>query len=213
VPQVLQFGVAEKIAVRNAPRRRHAGQASAVGRCRGGGRILLRSAPERVLSVHRSLRSGPVGGGQTACQLRRVAAGPGGQGPGLPPRQLGAGHADGGRLSGNDRCVIAVRHGRRQRTVDQAGRLLQGRSDNIRVTASLPSRSCRSGGAAAGALRPVKFSARRRWCGRKPQRPDRGRHNNIIPTRLKGSIFVHHRRLIPEYRTVKSCRRVRRELQ
>jgi len=135
VLQVLQFGVAEEVAVRDAPRRRHPGQTAAVGRCRGGGRILLRPTLERVVPVHRSFWSvGPDGGWQTADQLWSVAAGPGGQGPGLPASQFGAGHADGSRLSGDDGRVIAVRHGRCQRTVDQVGGLLQGRCDNVRVT-------------------------------------------------------------------------------
>jgi len=111
VLQVLQFGVTEKVAVRDAPRRRHPGQAAAVGSCRGGRRILLRPAPERVVPVHRSFRPGPVCGWQTADQLWSVASGSGGQGPGLPASQLGAGHADGGRLAGDDGRVIAVRYG------------------------------------------------------------------------------------------------------
>lgn len=110
--QVLQFGVAKEVAVRDAPRRRHPCQTAAVGRCGGGGRILLRSAPECVVPVHRSFRSvGPVGDWQTNDQLWSVATGPGSQGPGLPASQFGAGHADGGRLFGDDGCVIAVRHG------------------------------------------------------------------------------------------------------
>jgi len=132
---MLQFGVTEKVAVRDASRRWHAGQAASVGSCRGRGRILLRSAFKRVVPVHRSFRPRTVGGWQTADdQLRSIVAGPGGQGPGLPASQFGAGHADGGRLSGDDGRVIAVRHGRCQRTVDQVGRLLQGRRDNVRVT-------------------------------------------------------------------------------
>lgn len=137
--QVLQFGVAEEVEVRDAPRRWHPGQKAAVRRCRGGGRILLRPAPERVVPVHRSFRSvGPDGSWQTADQLWSVAAGPGGQGPWLPSSQFGAGHADGGRLSGDDSRVITVRHGRCQRTVDQVGRLLQGRCHNVRVTHVTP---------------------------------------------------------------------------
>jgi len=131
---MLQFGVAEKVAVRDAPRRWHTGQAAAVGRCRGRRRILLRPTLKRVVPVHWSFRPRPVGGWKTADQLRSIIAGPCGQGPGLSASQFGAGHADGGRLSGDDGRVIAVRHGRCQRTVDQVGRLLQGRRDNVRVT-------------------------------------------------------------------------------
>jgi len=112
---VLQSGVAEEVEVRHAPRRRDAGEETAVGRGRGRRVQLLRPEPERVVPVHRSLRPGAAGtdddndddggggGGvrETAQGLQRASGA--GQGPvGLSPGQLGSGHADGRRLRGHD---------------------------------------------------------------------------------------------------------------
>lgn len=86
---MLQPGVAQEIEVRHAARGRHAGEKATFGRGRRG-RVLLRSALERVVPVHRSLRSEPAGSCAASLQrsaepeCRQHATGPG-KGAGFSP--------------------------------------------------------------------------------------------------------------------------------